>query len=158
MSLTQPHHIWWPAGSNLYEVTKAVIQCRMLSGRYRTRLLTSKWSDSKDSSCLSCGAHVETLQHILLECRAYSEMRSKVVKKWQSVQDGVVAQLALDALCMPPGHLMQFILDATVLPLVRLAVSFFGKDLLCPLLSLTRTWCYSLHRERLRILGDLKYG
>ena len=85
-------------------------------------------------------------------------MRSKVVKKWHSVQDGVVAQLALDALSMPPGHLMQFILDATVLPLVRLAVSFFGKDLLCPLLSLTRTWCYSLHRERLRILGVIKCG
>ena len=82
-------------------------------------------------------------------------MRSKVVKKWKSVQDGVVAKLALS---MPPGHLMQFILDATVLPLVRLAVGFFGKDLLSPLLSLTRTLWHSLHRERLRILGIMMYG
>ena len=42
MSLARPHPIWWTAGSNPYEVSKAVIQCRMLSGRYRTRLLTSK--------------------------------------------------------------------------------------------------------------------
>ena len=84
-----------------------------------------------------------------MECTAYPEIRAKIVKKWQSVKDSVVAQLALYALSMAPGYLMQFILDATVLPLVRLAVSFFGNDLLCPLLSLTRTWCYSLHRERL---------
>ena len=52
---------------------------------------------------------------------------------------------------------MQFILDATVFPLVGLTVSFFEKALLCPLLSQTRTWCYSLHKERLSWLTCLHY-
>ena len=34
MSLARPHAIWWTAGGNPYEVSKAVIQYRMLSGRY----------------------------------------------------------------------------------------------------------------------------
>ena len=51
MSLTRPHPIWWTAGANPYEVAKAVIQCRMLSGRYRTLLLMSNWSDCAESTC-----------------------------------------------------------------------------------------------------------
>ena len=48
MSLAKPHPIWWTAGSNPYEVAKALIQCRMLSGRYRTCQLTSHWVRRSD--------------------------------------------------------------------------------------------------------------
>ena len=36
MSLTRPHPIWSTCGSNPYEINKAVVQARMLSGRYVT--------------------------------------------------------------------------------------------------------------------------
>ena len=36
MSLKFPHPIWSTAGTNPYEINKAIIQARMLSGRYRT--------------------------------------------------------------------------------------------------------------------------
>ena len=38
-SLSSPHPIFWTAGPNPYEVSKAIVQGRMLSGRYRTELL-----------------------------------------------------------------------------------------------------------------------
>ena len=43
-SLACPHPIYWTAGSNTYEVAKAIIQGKMLSGRYRTELLSRYWS------------------------------------------------------------------------------------------------------------------
>ena len=43
MSLASPHPLWLTAGSP-FEVSKAVIIARMLSGRYRTDKLMSKWS------------------------------------------------------------------------------------------------------------------
>ena len=82
MSLTRPHPIWWSAGCNPFEISKAVNQSRMLSGRYRTRQLTSNWSAV--SSCCpssSCITEVETLEHILLYCPEYELSRSHVVAK-----------------------------------------------------------------------------
>ena len=43
-SQARRHTIWWRAGANPYEVSKAVVQCRMLSGRYRTFLISRNWS------------------------------------------------------------------------------------------------------------------
>ena len=51
MSLSSPHPIWLTAGSP-FEVSKAVIMARMLSGRYRTDKLMSRWSTSKPSDYL----------------------------------------------------------------------------------------------------------
>ena len=39
MSLTKPHPIWLTAGSNPHEISKAVQQARLLSGRYRSASL-----------------------------------------------------------------------------------------------------------------------
>ena len=71
-SLAHPHPILWTAGPNPYEVAKAVVQCKMLSGRYRTELLARHWSSNKNGFCLSpscTAAQVqESLKHILLWC------------------------------------------------------------------------------------------
>ena len=45
MSLSTPHPIWTTAGSP-FEVSKAVVSARMLSGRYRTDRLARHWSNS----------------------------------------------------------------------------------------------------------------
>ena len=50
-SLQHPHPILWTAYPNPYEVAKAVVQCRMLSGRYRTELLAKHWSSNKHGFC-----------------------------------------------------------------------------------------------------------
>ena len=160
MSLCRPHPIWCTAGSNPYEISKAVVQSKMLSGRYRTRQLSSNWSESGDSRCpsSSCTAEVESLEHLLLHCPAYSITRSNVVKKWKSSENPVIAQLANNALELSSKYLMQIILDATVLTDVVSAVKASGFEILSPLLNLTRTWCYSIHTERLKLLGLWKFS
>ena len=52
MSLSKPHPLWTTASSNPYEVNKAVVQARMLSGRYRTESLSRFWSNNPNGYCL----------------------------------------------------------------------------------------------------------
>ena len=158
MSLARPHPIWWTAGANPYEVSKAVIQCRMLSGRYRTRLLTGKWSEGGTSCCpaSSCPQVEESLEHILLECPAYAHTRKNLEQKFETVNNEELRKFAKFALRQPPSFLMQFLLDASGLTLTHSLVSKMGEDFLFPLFNLTRTWCYAVHRERFNLLKMLK--
>ena len=52
MSLQKTHPIWSTCGSNSYEVCKAIIQARMLSGRYRTDQFLRHFTEN-DGSCTS---------------------------------------------------------------------------------------------------------
>ena len=158
MSLARPHPIWWTAGSNPYEVSKAVIQCRMLSGRYRTYQLTSHWSDNKAINCPSpiCQSSVETLEHLLLHCPAYTHTRLTLLNKWKGVEHHSIQLLITSILTKPSSYFMQFLLDASVLPETRCLVRTTGVSALYQIFSLTRTWCYSIHRERLKVINSLK--
>ena len=151
-SLNSPHPIAWTAGSNPHEVTKAVVQAKMLSGRYRTAVLTSHWTN-KSSQCPApnCGYPEETLAHILVFCPYYSETREKLVRLWLNA-DPKVRLLALSILIGPPECLIAFILDASNHPHVINLMNSSGSEALRIIFYLTRTWCYSIHRERLKLL------
>ena len=120
-----------------------------MGGIYRTKLLTSNWLNGQVVYCpaLHCN-EIEILQHILLDCPAYAITRTNVVKKLLSVEDPVVAQLANHALSHPASYLIQFLLDATALPQTINLLKSRDKNSLGRLMNLTRTWCYSPHRER----------
>ena len=157
MSLVKPHPIWWTAGANPYEVAKAVIQCRMLSGRYRTRQLTSKWSEGQSSYCPApqCSNVTESLEHLLLHCPAYDRIRSTVIMKWGSVENYAIKHFINFVLTQSQPILMQFLLDASALPHTQKLINEYGSKILTIIFSLTRTWCYSVHRERLKLIQSI---
>ena len=66
MSLCQPHPIWTTTGSFPFDVKKATVQARMLSGRYRTCWLRRHWSEDSTGHCQvpGCTGQPGTLQHI----------------------------------------------------------------------------------------------
>ena len=84
MSLKTPHLLWKTAGSNPYEVAKAVQQARFLSGRYRTGNLEKHWSHNKEGICYNCHESAETTEHILIFCKAYNETKKKLYSLWLS--------------------------------------------------------------------------
>ena len=148
------HPLLWTAGANPHEVSKAVVQCKMLSGRYRTYQLISHWTDNQSSCCPSplCMQTSETLEHVLIHCPAYTKTRLDLLRKWEGIMDHGIQLLATSALSKPPSYLMQFLLDASVLPETQMLVRFSGESVLYSIFSLTRTWCYTIHRERLRAI------
>ena len=136
-------------------VAKALIQCRMLSGRYRTYQLTSHWSDCRTSRCPApiCLSNSETVEHILLHCPAYSLTRLNILEKFKSVLNPSIQVLVTTALTKTNSYMLQFLLDASVLPETRSLIQSIGDGILYQIFSLTRSWCYSIHRERLKLIN-----
>ena len=116
MSLKTPHPIWTTVDSNPYEISKAVQQARFLSGRYRTELLSRHWSKNKDGFCLSpaCNEVEETVEHILVHCKEYSDCKKRLYSLWLSTPNDVVRRLVLEAFSEESSYLLQFILDCSV--------------------------------------------
>ena len=133
-----------------FEVTKAVIQAKMLSGRYRTAKLTSHWTNrGSDCQAHGCSGMTETLEHILISCPYYADIRERLVNLWISTPDPELKILVLSILTGPSQQLVNFILDASSHPKVIKA----GKNILSAVFYLTRTWCYSIHRKRAKLLS-----
>ena len=153
-SLQKPHPILWTAGPNPYEVAKAVVQCRMLSGRYRTERLASHWSSNKQGFCLAptCTETQETLEHILINCPSYNETRLKLRRLWLSSPSSI-NQLVSSVLQGSPSSMMQFLLDASTHPQVISLAQLYGDQPLQIVFHLTRSWCFAIHKERARLLG-----
>ena len=149
------HPIYLTAGSNPYEVAKAVVQGRMLSGRYRTEQLARHWSSNREGYCqgVMCDQICETLEHILLWCPSYSLTREKIVSLWLSNTIPFVSSLVTSILNGSSISIVQFLLDASSHPLVISLAQNLGSEVLKTIFHLTRTWCYAVHRHRAILLG-----
>ena len=144
------------SGTN--EAAKAVIQLRMLSGRYRVAMLTRHWSPNRSGCCPAPDCHEEeTLEHLLVSCSYYNQARVKLRRLWRSCRLTLLTDLITKMMYGPPMSLVQFILDASVHPTIINLVQKYGQDILLTVFHLTRTWCYTLQRERLRLLGVFKF-
>ena len=153
--LLHPHPVLWTAGSNPYEVSKAVVQCKMLSGRYRSELLSKNWSSNTRGFCLAptCTEVEETLEHILLSCPSYQVTRERLLKLWQSAPVPAVAQVVDSVLIGGKDDLLQFLLDPSTNPSIIKLTQDFCPEPLKVTFHLTRTWCFALHKSRAKLLG-----
>ena len=159
MSLSKPHPLLITAGASPYEVCKANIQVLFLSGRYRTEQLCRHWSKNPSGFCLSPSCEgmgtIEDVHHIFLQCDSLSHVRQRLVAftLTYSQQVPLLSDLLL-SLTNPCSNLfLQFMMDCSVIPQVITLVQAYGQEVLHHLFKVSRTWCYFLHRERLRILG-----
>ena len=162
MSLTKPHPIWTTSGCSPSKVAMATIQARMISGRYRTEQLCSHWSRNKTGSCLlssTCSSTVEDLTHILSCCHALQPTRVKLMSfTLQYCEEFPTIKKLTLSLCTPSNPVFcQFLLDCSCIPSVIAAVQNQGSDLLNHLFHITRTWVYTLHKERMKLLGRWNY-
>ena len=105
--------------------------------------------------CLAgtCTNQVESIEHILISCPAYSAVRDRLKLLWLSSTDATIREIVSKAMCDPPQMLLQFLLDCSVIPTVISAAQCYGQGVYDTLFYLTRTWCFSVHRERLKVLN-----
>ena len=119
--------------------------------------LTRHWSKANHSGhCLLPGCVGDqhgTLEHILLHCPALSEARSKAIKLWSNFMVShqylfpVVSSFTLEG---GSAHL-QLLLDPSVIPSV-IAENRVNPNFLPSCLYLSRTWVYTIHITRQRLL------
>ena len=155
MYITKPHPIWATVGSNPHQISKAIQQARFISGRYRSMSLSKHWTTNKEGFCLSptCTNTIEDTKHILVQCNAYIDCKRRLYSLWLSTRNKVVLKLVLEALSNESEYLLQFIIDCSVLPSVIEATQSHGNFVLKELFYLTRSWCFSIHRQRMKMLG-----
>ena len=159
MSLTTPHPSIASAGPSPYEVSKALVQVLFLSGRYRTEKLCRFWSNNPNGYCLGplCRERsvVEDEEHILLQCRSLATTRQNLLEFTMSYARlyPFISETLLRLTNPNHPQFTQFIIDCSVIPEVIALTQTFGQIVLNHLFKVTRTWCYSLHRDRLKFLG-----
>ena len=99
-----------------------------------------------------------TLDHLLLNCQALSEIRKQSVSHWSAYMVDKPFLLPIVTYhTLTPGAEgnklnMDFLLDPSTCPMVISAVQELGAGVLAHLLYLTRTWCHSHHLKRKRHL------
>ena len=158
MSLTAPHRLWTTAGKNTYEVAKARVQLLFLSSQYPCAKHVRHWSKENPLGLCSYGPcqeslEVESPEHILLHCPSYTEIRLQSIMNCFNVTDPISHSLVSTILGSSTNQtIMQFLLDCSVIPDVIRAAQCFGDHIYNDLFYLSRTWCYVIHRERLKRL------
>ena len=161
MSLCKPHPMLTTAGVSPYAVSMSTVQSIMLSGRYRTEELLSHWSESRTKICKTPTCYglsrSEDLRHILAFCPSLAPTRRKLMeftfKYSASLHIQEVRNIILK-FCSPiHPEFCQFLVDCSTIPDVIATAQRYGPVVHEALFRITRTWCYSLHRDRMKILG-----
>ena len=158
MSLITTHPIWSTCGSNLYEVNKAIVQARMLSGRYVTDQLARHWRKNSSGMCTipSCsGTDIGSLEHLLLFCPALDQERTQLrsLSSAIALESHDLHTIIYNVLYTDTSvdTVMQFLLDCSSLPAVIRARHVLGDMIINRLFYLTRKWCYNMHGSRMII-------
>ena len=158
MSLTKTHPLWTTCSDNSFEVGKAVIVAKLLSGRYRTDKLLKHFSPGQDGTCSICQDNCEgTVEHLLVECSSLSECRQQQFQALVEKHNISVTSKKIigDFSVKPTSDFVQLLLDCSVIPEV-ISANQNDQNILPELFKFARTWCFNMHMTRLKILGRWK--
>ena len=161
MSLQTPHPLWTTSKDNPFEINKSLVVAKMLSGQYRSDWHSRHWSKlNKDGFCPLCpeSSTPGTLEHMLVACPALDEKRMLIFNFWsqQSQYNHHLQNLLQDMLSANMNVLVQFLLDPSVEAKV-ISGCQQKHFTLEEVFTLTRTYCYGLHRRRLQLIGRFNH-
>ena len=159
-SLLHPHPILSTAG-HTYDVNKMIVQLRLLSGRARLGSLVKHFAPGNSGLCELCHVEVEDLGHLLVPRCPHLVERAQMAKEYMknNLSKSPTCLQILEKVLFDSKDdqdlWIQFVLDCSVLPTV-IAATQADQTITGELFRATRTYCYTLHRNRLQILGRWK--
>ena len=98
---------------------------------------------------------VQPVEQCLVHCFSLAQRREVLFEYWDTIsaKDDVCGYIITNIKLAPTEVFVQFLLDCSALPEVASLAAIHGNHLLATLFKLTRTYCYSIHRERMKILN-----
>ena len=159
MSLTRPSTLWSSCHGLPYEVRKATVQARMVSGRYRTCWFRRNFGVGESGFCRVPGCTSDlpgTLEHLATgQCPGMATAVTAATTHWGGFLAGNPHLLPLiqDYAAGESSAFLAFLLDPSTQPPVLALAQQLGSGVTDQLCHMTRTWLYSLHKERLVKLG-----
>ena len=162
-NLSKPHLIWSTASTNPYEVDKAIIQARMVSGRYRCEQLRRHWTSNPGycelEPCFTQSVR-GSLEHMLLDCPALAHCRQSFISLCQQrlapfpyLKDIFVKYLDNNSI----ENQVQLLVDPSALPEVISLIQDRNNDAVNLIFYTTRTYCHAVHKAKMKLLG-LRYS
>ena len=160
MSLTSTHPIFSTCESSPYEVSKAIVQARFLSGRARVEALTRHWDQAnKEGLCPLCRnvtPVVGTVEHLMLSggCPALAEARILMLNFFNSflVSRPYLFPIVRTCWNVEDNLTMQFLLDCSTIPLIIKTSQDSAYPILKDIFYMTRTFVFKMHTTRQRML------
>ena len=157
MSLSKPHLLWTTCGDNTYELNKACVQAKYLSGRFRTEKLLSHFGSGNSPFCQ---LHPESFTigdfpHHLVHCCSFSSRQVLLFNYWDFISSSSPpCQAILQRIKTTDPEEYQFVLDCSVIPDKIASAQLHGQEIYKILYKATRTYCYSLYRAKLKLLNQ----
>ena len=156
-NLSQPHWIWATSGKNSFEVRKASILARMMSGRYRTDYFARHWTMNKNGHCLipGCNQQIGNLQHLLIECSALTRARSKVIEMILN-KSSVLFPLRMffESLFKSDYELQfYFLFQPFSFHYVNYLCNLYGHAIIKSIAYYVRTFVFTIHAERQKLMS-----
>ena len=158
MSLSKPHPIWTTCGNNSYEICKATIQAKMLSGRYRTDRLLRHFSSSNNGLCQLCSENeIGSLEHLLINCSALKSTRTQIFQKLSQNLSPETKNILHQIFSTQTSteQKVQLLLDSSAVPLV-ISASQRNPNVMNEIFKFSRNWCYCINKNRLKLIGRWK--
>ena len=157
-SLLSPHPIWRFAGSSAYEVNKSNVVAKMLSGRYRTESLKRHWSSNSGGYCVmpTCEKTLGDLEHLLLFCPALQPSRNRLYNIWSQKLHhmGPLLDIFQRLVNGPTQEFISFLLNPSANSELLSLSQAHGQWVLDNAMYLTRTYVYTIHKEKLILIGE----
>ena len=154
--LSKPDILWVTAGNNSFEVRKCCILTRMMSGRYRTDYFARHWTENKRGLCLipGCTGEIGDLQHLLIECSALANARSKIIELiLQKASMLLPLRIFLETLFQSNSELQyQFVLEPFSFNYINFLSNLYGQTILRSVCYFVRTFAFMIHMERQKLM------
>ena len=160
MSLSETHPIYSSCLGDPYQTSKAIVQAKMVSGRYPVEKLAAKFRNPNPSDvdciCKLCDMGLaETPCHTLLHCPGLQAARNIAVQATRAkLSHSIYLSTKWEKVLASTDHTTtQFLLDPTSHNLVpEMRVCAKDKSDVSLMFYVTRLWCYSIDRARRTIL------
>lgn len=147
LKIHEVHPVWKTLPPVTYEVKKANIKARLLTGTYLLQEHAQRFNgNSDDQKCLLCQIEQEDLKHFILRCPALNEKRQKV---FPALKQAIICNIGQnnwqEHFAGNKELLIQVIIDSTK---ERENIPILNEEISTGIERISRKLCYDLHCGR----------
>ena len=134
------------------DVKKLRLHLKFLTCDYLTNERLALDHPGKDPSCQLCLAPSDSIEHVIMSCRATSDVRDRLLPELLNAVAKVQPNSKLLEVLPPPPVMTQFVLDCTSFNLPNPVCIPFHNPQISEIFRISRDWCFAINNERCRML------
>ena len=149
-----PHPLWLSCGDSESAIEAAIINAKILSGRYRDDYLISKWNSNTSGCCMSknCSFFPGDVTHYLSgNCSALSSQLNLTLTCSLNILSHFpyLVEPVISARRKSAEEWAAFLLNPITNPQLIKISQEFDPTAIWPVFRLTRAYIWTMHRERM---------